>query len=90
MVSGLIFKSAIYFGLIFVCGVRQWSSVTLACGCPVFLTLLIGETILSLGFPGDSVVKNKPANAEDAGSVSGLETSPGGDKWQPTPVFLLG
>ena len=30
------------------------------------------------GFPGDSVVKNLPANAGDVGSTPGLERSPGG------------
>ena len=29
-----------------------------------------------LGFPGDSVVKKLPANAEDAGSIPGLGKSP--------------
>ena len=38
------------------------------------------------------VVKNLPANAEDtrnAGSIPGLERSPGGD-WLSTPVLLPG
>ena len=30
-----------------------------------------------LGFPGGSVIKNSPANAGDAGSVSGSGRSPG-------------
>ena len=30
----------------------------------------------SVGFPGDSVVKKLPANAEDAGSIPGLGKSP--------------
>jgi len=33
-------------------------------------------------FPGGSVIKNSPANAEDTSSISG--------QWQPTPVFLPG
>ena len=33
--------------------------------------------ILSLGFPGGSVVKNQPANAGDVGSVSESGRSPG-------------
>ena len=36
-----------------------------------------------MGFPGDVVVKNLPANARDAGdpgSIPGLERSPGGRK----------
>ena len=40
--------------------------------------------------PDCSVVKTMPANAEDAGSISGSRSSPGGGKWQPTPVFLPG
>ena len=41
-----------------------------------------------LGFPGDSVVKNPPASAEDAGSIP--SSDPRRRKWQPTPVFLPG
>ena len=43
------------------------------------------------GFPGGSVVKNLTANegnTGDSGSIPGLGRSPGGKKWQPTPVFL--
>ena len=37
------------------------------------------------------VVKNLPADPEDdAGWIPGSERSPGGGKWQPTPVFLPG
>ena len=36
-----------------------------------------GGDQLSLGFPGGSVVKNLPANAEDAGWTPGWERSPG-------------
>ena len=45
------------------------------------------------GFPGGSVVKNPPANAEDAGdagSIPGWGRSPWRRKWQPTPVLLPG
>ena len=41
------------------------------------------------GFPGGSVVKNHPLMQETPvhnGSISGLKRSPGGGKWQPTPV----
>ena len=31
----------------------------------------------SRGFPGGSVIKNPPANAEDMGSISGSESSTG-------------
>ena len=30
-----------------------------------------------MGFPGDSVVKNPPANAGEVGSIPGLERFPG-------------
>ena len=41
------------------------------------------------GFPGGSVVKNLPANAEDLGSNLGLEGSPGGGNGNPLlPIFL--
>ena len=46
-----------------------------------------------LGFPGDSLVKNPPANAgdsRDAGSIPGSGTSSWRRAWQPTPVFLPG
>ena len=45
------------------------------------------------GFPGGSVVKNHPLMQETPvhnGSISGLKRSPGGGKWQPTPVLLPG
>ena len=43
-----------------------------------------------MGFPGDSVVKNPPANAGDTGSIPGLGRSPGEGKGNPTPVFFPG
>ena len=43
--------------------------------------------MVSQGFPGGSVVKNPPANAEEAGSIW-LRKIPWSRKWQPTPVFL--
>ena len=43
-----------------------------------------------LGFPGDSVVKNPPANAGDTGLIPGLGKIPWRRKWQPSPVFLPG
>ena len=42
------------------------------------------------GFPGGSAVKSLPANAGDVSSIPGSGRSPGGRKWQPTPVFLPG
>ena len=46
-----------------------------------------------MGLPGGTVVKSLPANAGDArdmGLIPGSGRSPGGGKWQPTPVFLSG
>ena len=44
------------------------------------------------GFPGDSVVKNPPANAEDmrdAGSILGLGRSSGGEYGNPLQYSCL-
>ena len=41
-----------------------------------------------LGFPHNSVSKASACNVGDLGSISGLGSSPGAGKWQPTPVFL--
>ena len=50
--------------------------------------------LISVVFPGGSVVKNLPANAGDtgdAGLTPGLGRSPGeGNEWKLTPVFLPG
>ena len=46
-----------------------------------------------LCFKGVTVVKNPPPSAGDVrvvGSIPGLGRSPGGEHWQPTPVFLSG
>ena len=45
---------------------------------------------LVLGFPGGSVVKNPPANAEDSRCRFDpwVGKIPWGTKWQPTPEFL--
>ena len=45
---------------------------------------------LNPGFPGDSVVKNPPANVGDTGLIPGSGRFPWRRKWQPTPVFLPG
>ena len=44
--------------------------------------------IIDFGFPGGSVVKNLPANADDKDLIPGLERYPG--KENATPVFLPG
>ena len=41
------------------------------------------------GFPGCSVVKNLPANAEDAGSIPGSGRSPGGGNGNPLQYSCL-
>ena len=42
------------------------------------------------GFPGGSVVKNLPANAEDMGSVPGWGRSPGEGNGNPLKYSCLG
>ena len=49
--------------------------------------------IIYLGFPGGSVIKNLPVNAEDAGdtgSIPGSERSPGGAIATHSSIFCLG
>ena len=46
--------------------------------------------ILTVGFPGGSMVKNLPANAGDAGSILGLGRSPGGGNGNPLQYPCLG
>ena len=41
-----------------------------------------------LGFPGGSVVKNPPADAQNTDSIPRSSKMPWRRKWQPTPVFL--
>ena len=43
-----------------------------------------------LGFPGGSVVKNLPVNAEDAGLIPGLEKSSGEGNGNPLQYSYLG
>ena len=42
------------------------------------------------GFPGDSVVKNLPANSGEAGSIPGLERGPGAENGNPLQYSCLG
>ena len=42
-----------------------------------------------MGFPGDAMVKNMPANAEDAGSISGSGRSPGVENGNPLKYSCL-
>ena len=53
---------------------------------------LISELVkpVGWGFPGGSVVKNRPANARDVGSVPGLGRSPGGGNGNPLQYSYLG
>ena len=61
--------------------------------CMTFGKLLtLSEPLFFLGFPGDSVVKNSPANAgdiEDVGSILGSGRSPGGGNSNPPQYFCL-
>ena len=43
-----------------------------------------------IDFPGGSVVRDPPANAENVGLIPGSRRYPGEGKRQPTPVFLPG
>ena len=43
-----------------------------------------------MDFPGGSDGKASAYNVGDLGSIPGSGRSPGGRKWQPTPVFLPG
>ena len=43
-----------------------------------------------MGFPGDSLVKNLPANAGDMGLIPGLERSPGEENGNPLQYSCLG
>ena len=43
-----------------------------------------------MGFPGDSMVRNPPANAGDAGSISGSRRSPGEGNGNPFQHSGLG
>ena len=52
----------------------------------VSLSLVKGLVIV----PDGTMVRNLPASAGDAGLIPGLGRSPGGEKRQPTPVFLPG
>ena len=45
--------------------------------------------ILTVGFPGGSMVKNLPANAGDAGSIPGSGRSPGGGNANPFQYSCL-
>ena len=45
---------------------------------------------INLSFPGDSVVKNLPANIGDVGSIPESGRFPWRSKWQTNPLFLPG
>ena len=48
------------------------------------------QTLLYMGFPGDSVVKNPPANTGDAGLIPGLGRSPEEGNGNPFQYSCLG
>ena len=52
--------------------------------------MLYIEVTCSLGFPGDSVVKNPPANAGDTGSTPGLERPTEDENGNPLQSSCLG
>ena len=50
----------------------------------------MGVAIVISGFPSGSVVKNLPANAQDAGSIHGSGRSPGVGNVSPLQYSCLG
>ena len=48
------------------------------------------QTLLYMGFLGDLVVKNPPANTGDAGLIPGLGRSPGEGNGNPLQYSCLG
>ena len=54
------------------------------------VTVLSTSVIYKTGFPGDSVVKNLPADAGDVGSIPGSERSPRGGNGNPLQYSCQG
>ena len=54
-----------------------------------FQQLIEPKYFSSMGFPGDSVVKNPPANAGDLDSIPGLGRSPGKGNGNPLQDYCL-
>ena len=52
--------------------------------------LKLGRSRWGMDWPGDSVVKNPPANAGDMGLIPGLGRSPGGGHGNPLQYSCLG
>ena len=52
--------------------------------------MLIPRTVSDLGFPGDSVVKNPPANTGDKGLIPGSGIFPGEGNGNPLQCSCLG
>ena len=51
--------------------------------------LILQTSVLALGFPGGSVVKNPPANARNTGSSPGWRRSPGGRNGNPFQYYCM-
>ena len=70
---------------------RVGKGVSLKDKLPIFQLCCLPA--VPLGFPDGSVHEESACHAGDSGdtgSIPGLGRSPGGGKWQPTPVFLPG
>ena len=66
------------YKLDFTCQSLPSTSTTVAGVLPLcFPSFFWASLTITLGFPGGSVVKNPPANAEDRGSIPGLGRSSG-------------
>ena len=59
-------------------------------GLWVVMITHISNTHIHVGFPGGSVVKKPPANAEDLGSIPGSERSLGEGNGNPLQCSCLG
>ena len=59
-------------------------------GCSYSGGVIEQGSLVGLGFPGGSAVKNPPANAGSVCSIPGSGKFPCRRKWQTTPVFLPG
>ena len=80
--------------VLFLCGSRMpgYASLKYKVACLCFTCVVILWDLLPVveGFPGGSVIKNTPAHAGDAGSISTVRKILWRRQWQPTPVFSPG
>ena len=103
LVGTLFFSSGFWCAQDFLCALQEsvspvqwkfWNQIPLASKVKfsgiIFLCPTFQCTIIALGFPGGSVVKNPPAHAGDEGLIPGLGRSPGGRNDTPLQYSCLG